>query len=156
MKQRGMVLILSLIFLVVISLLAMAGMRGGLLQEKMVGNYKETQLALQAAETALREAERYLDGGDPGPFDNSAGLYDLLTTAVDPHANTTTWRSYTNAGSAGPLPQYYIERLPFAQAQNDSLAADEAQGERRLYRITARGFGLSADSQVLLQTTFSR
>lgn len=155
MRQRGMVLILSLIFLAVVSLLAMAAMRGGVLQEKMAGNYQESLQAFQAAEAALRGAERYIEGGTAGPFNNSDGLYELVDTAMDPLASTTSWRSH-NTGGQGPSPEYFIERLPYTQSLNENLAADEPQGERRLYRITARGYGLSNESFVLLQSTYSR
>ncbi|WP_303808358.1 pilus assembly PilX family protein [Aeromonas rivipollensis] len=155
MRQRGMVLILSLIFLTVVSLLAMAAMRGGVLQEKMAGNYQESLQALQAAEAALRGAERYIEGGTAGPFNNSEGLYELVDTAMDPLASTTSWRSH-NTGGQGPSPEYFIELLPYTQSLNENLAADEPQGERRLYRITARGYGLSNESFVLLQSTYSR
>ncbi len=155
MRQRGMVLILSLIFLTVVSLLAMAAMRGGVLQEKMAGNYQESLQAFQAAEAALRGAERYIEGGTAGPFDNSDGLYELVDTAMDPLASATSWRSH-NTGGQGPSPEYFIERLPYTQSLSENLAADEPQGERRLYRITARGYGLSNESFVLLQSTYSR
>jgi type IV pilus assembly protein PilX len=155
MQQKGMALILSLIFLTVVSMLAMAAMRGGLLQEKMAGNYRESLQAFQAAEAALRGAERYIEGGTAGPFNNSSGLYELVDSAVDPLASTTSWRSH-NTGGQGQSPGYFIERLPYTQGASESLAADEPQSERRLYRITARGYGLSNESVVLLQSTYSR
>ena len=40
-RQQGMALVISLIFLVMVSLLGMASMRGAQLQEKMAGNQKE-------------------------------------------------------------------------------------------------------------------
>lgn len=155
MQQRGMALILSLIFLTVVSLLAMAAMRGGVMQEKMAGNYQESLQAFQAAEAALRGAERYIEGGTAGPFNNSNGLYELVTSAADPLASTTSWRSH-NTGAQGRSPEYFIERLPPSQSDDANLAADEPQSERRLYRVTARGFGVSNESVVLLQSTYSR
>ncbi len=142
-RQGGMALVISLIFLAVVSLLAMASMQSALLQEKMAGNQKESQQALQAAEAALRAAERYLEAGSSGPYDNSAGLYEFVSVAVDPASPSTA-------------PEYFIERLPYTQGSNESLAVDEPISERRLYRITARGFGLSDESRVLLQSTYSR
>lgn len=155
-RQGGMALVISLIFLAVVSLLAMASMQSALLQEKMAGNQKESQQALQAAEAALRAAERYLEAGNSGPYDNSAGLYEFVSVAVDPASPSTAWRTYANSGLAGRAPEYFIERLPYTQSSNESLAADEPISERRLYRITARGFGLSDESRVLLQSTYSR
>ncbi|HGE8267432.1 TPA: pilus assembly protein [Aeromonas hydrophila] len=158
-RQGGMALVISLIFLAVVSLLAMASMQSALLQEKMAGNQKESQQALQAlqaAEAALRAAERYLEAGSSGPYDNSAGLYEFVSVAVDPTSPSTAWRTYANSGLTGRAPEYFIERLPYTQGSNESLAVDEPISERRLYRITARGFGLSDESRVLLQSTYSR
>lgn len=155
-RQGGMALVISLIFLALVSLLAMASMRGALLQEKMAGNQKESHQALQGAEAALRAAERYLEGGNSGPYNNSDGLYDLVTDTVDPASPSTAWRTYANSGLEGRAPEFFIERLPYSQSNNESLAVDEPISERRLYRITARGFGLSDESRVLLQSTYSR
>ena len=155
-RQQGMALVISLIFLVMVSLLGMASMRGAQLQEKMAGNQKEALQALQAAEAGLRAAERYIEAGNSGPYDNSAGLYEFIDTVVDPASPSTAWRTYTNSGLAGRAPEYFIERLPYTQGGSESLAVDEPISERRLYRITARGFGLSDESRVLLQSTYSR
>ncbi|MGL6618179.1 pilus assembly protein [Aeromonas hydrophila] len=76
--------------------------------------------------------------------------------AVDPASPSTAWRTYANSGLSGRAPEYFIERLPYTQGSNESLAVDEPISERRLYRITARGFGLSDESRVLLQSTYSR
>ncbi|MGL6618180.1 pilus assembly PilX family protein [Aeromonas hydrophila] len=80
-RQGGMALVISLIFLAVVSLLAMASMQSALLQEKMAGNQKESQQALQAAEAALRAAERYLEAGSSGP-----------TTTVPASMSSSAWR----------------------------------------------------------------
>ncbi|MGN5221257.1 pilus assembly PilX family protein [Aeromonas veronii] len=155
-RQQGMALVISLIFLLMVSLLGMASMRGAVLQEKMAGNQKEALQAFQAAEAGLRAAERYIEAGNSGPYDNSAGLYEFINTVVDPASPSTAWRTYANSDLAGRAPEYFIERLPYTQAGSEDLAVDEPISERRLYRITARGFGLSDESRVLLQSTYSR
>lgn len=55
--QRGVVLIVSLILLVVISLLASYSIRNATSTEAISGNVRTTQMALQAAEAALRYCE---------------------------------------------------------------------------------------------------
>lgn len=154
MQQKGMALVLSLVFLAVVSVLAISAMRGSVLQERMAGNYREVELAFQGAEAALRGAERYIEGGASGPYDGSDGLYDLVGVAIDPHGTTTSWRTH-GANAPGQQPEYFIERLPYSQSADDNLAADEPQQARRLYRITARGFGRSQESRVMLQSTYS-
>ena len=55
--QRGVVLIIALVMLVVISLLATLSMRNATSSESISGNVRTTELATQAAEIALRYCE---------------------------------------------------------------------------------------------------
>lgn len=59
-RQRGAALFFATIFLIVMTLLALAAANTSLLQERMVGGLRNDQLALLGAESALREAEREL------------------------------------------------------------------------------------------------
>lgn len=56
-KQAGAVLIISLIILLVITLMGLAGMQTTSLQEKMASNMRDQNIAFQAAESVLRDAE---------------------------------------------------------------------------------------------------
>ncbi len=58
--QQGSVLIVSLIFLVVLTLLGIASVRSTSIQERMAFNTREQNLAFQAAEAALRDGELWL------------------------------------------------------------------------------------------------
>ena len=57
-RQRGAILIISLMFLVVLTMLALTTMGGITLEERMSGQYRDLNVAFQAAESALRDAER--------------------------------------------------------------------------------------------------
>lgn len=61
-REHGFVLATVLIFLVILTLLGLAAMRDSTMQERMAGNQRDRNLALQAAELALRDAERDLSG----------------------------------------------------------------------------------------------
>ena len=132
MRQRGMVLILSLIFLTVVSLLAMAAMRKGVLQEKWRGIIGESLQALQAAEAALRGLSVISKAELQGPSTTAKGLYEYGyghgSAGID-HFMAQPQYQWPGAITR----EYFIERLPYAQSLNDNLAADEPQGERRLY-----------------------
>ena len=60
-RQRGVVLIVSLIMLVIISLLASFSIRNATSTEAVAGNARTAQLATQAAEAALRYCARQMD-----------------------------------------------------------------------------------------------
>ncbi len=61
-SQRGAALIVSLLLLAIVMLLATAGWQMGTQEERMVGQQRDRALAFEAAEAALRDAERDLLG----------------------------------------------------------------------------------------------
>lgn len=63
LQQRGIVLITAMMFLVVLTLLVLTIMRSSILEERMAGYSRDWNLAFQAAEAALREAEREIKTG---------------------------------------------------------------------------------------------
>lgn len=56
-RQRGMVLLVSLVFLLLITLIGVSSMENAVLQEKMAGSIKLRNQSFQAAEAALRIGE---------------------------------------------------------------------------------------------------
>lgn len=57
-RQRGVALVIGLIFLVLVSLIATVGMRQSVTQERMAGGLRNESLARSGAETANRAGER--------------------------------------------------------------------------------------------------
>src|SRR4029450_9471258 len=57
-RQRGVSLITSLLFMVAALVLGVSVMSINVMQERMIGNTKDRDLAMQAAEAALRDAEQ--------------------------------------------------------------------------------------------------
>ena len=62
-RQQGMVLVTALIFLVVLTLLTMSSMGGAILEERMAGSLRDWNVAFQAAESGLRDAQREILSG---------------------------------------------------------------------------------------------
>jgi len=83
-NQRGFVLITALMFLIILTLLGLSSMRTNSLLERMAGYSIDRQVALQAAEAALRDAELDISkgraSGDTGFSDGcgNAGYYKGL------------------------------------------------------------------------------
>ena len=66
-RSRGVVLFVALVFLILLTLLALSSSTNSLLQEKMVGSTRNAQMANFGAESALREAEaRIWESGESG------------------------------------------------------------------------------------------
>jgi type IV pilus assembly protein PilX len=78
-QQKGAVLIVSIIVLLVLTLISVTAMQTTSLEEKMAGNMRNKNLAFQAAEAALRAGEGYLSSATLDPFDDSNGLYQPST-----------------------------------------------------------------------------
>ena len=104
-SQRGISLLMSLLLLVVLSIATVAAIQTGGLQERIAGNTRDRTTAFNAAESALRDAESYLEatlnlpvfnGGTTGHYRmNSFGSLALTllpaTTKVDA-TNPDVWR----------------------------------------------------------------
>jgi type IV pilus assembly protein PilX len=80
-KQRGATLLTVLLLLLIMTLIALATMRGTLMQEKMSGNLYDRSLSFQATEVALRNAEREME--DIANRADILGLNDDALTSGD-------------------------------------------------------------------------
>lgn len=155
-KQRGVTLIVALIFLAILTLLGISIARTTSMEERMAGNTRDRDLAFQAAEAALQDAAAGLPGLLANPFDGSTPGLENATGA--PHANDQAyWNGYdweggsieatTDLGDidlANP-PRYVIEKKP-----NTGPVATPTQH----FRITARGEGASTNTVVILQAEY--
>lgn len=56
-RERGAVLIVALMFLVILTLLGISSMTSATFEERMAGNSRDYNIALQAAEAAIKDAE---------------------------------------------------------------------------------------------------
>ena len=74
--QRGVVLISSLLLLIVVTIIALSMFRSFGIQEKIAGNMREKQRALQAAESAQVFAEIWLSNNGTGPSVACTGMLD--------------------------------------------------------------------------------
>jgi type IV pilus assembly protein PilX len=92
-RERGTVLIVTLMFLIVLTLLGLSTMRGTTLEERMAGNSRDYNTALQAAEAALRDAEADLKGtgtgGTPRTITVTSFPVALIGTATPSGCNTS-------------------------------------------------------------------
>jgi type IV pilus assembly protein PilX len=178
-RQRGATLAVALMFLVVLTLLSVSSVRTATMQERMAGNNRDRNLAFQAAESALRAAEVYLrdEVVDTANFNDdpeaaTAGSNAGLLQKLEPDSTYTTrepgkaayWRSVFNwtvhsrqygsdISNTLERPRYVIEwlgNIPTACISGNA----NCTGGNDVFRITARGVGLSGNSVVYLQSTY--
>lgn len=93
-KQKGAVMIVALMLLLVMTVLAVSGVGNSVLEQKMSGNYYHSATAFQAAEFGLRVAEQWLIKNvtiaSPWEtwFKTNAGSNGLYTTQETTSPNT--------------------------------------------------------------------
>lgn len=157
-RQDGVTLLVALIFLLALSMLGIWGASNNALQERMSGNTRNRDLAFEAAEAALYDAENTVDEWHEGPFNGTDGLFTLnaVTGEVDAkQANdyefwrdTAHWNSYRfvpvgTLNQVAEPPRYLVEFM-------DSETGDKTITET--FRVTARGVGADSNAVVILQS----
>lgn len=164
--QNGAVLIVSLLILVLLTLLGLTAIQAGTVQERIVGNSRNLDVAFQAAEAALREAEDRLDNPSV-PLTNGSvtGWYHWSLAPAPAWKTPTTWDTsgnidYVLGSDAGwgvaRAPEFAIEELPPMPDTGGSLDGSAPVSEDVMYRIHARGFGANQNTFVILQSTYRR
>ena len=163
-QQRGVVLITSLIFILVITLMGFAGMETSIQQEKMAGNMRNKQMAFQGAEAALLAAQEYLESSVLDSFNGTNGLYQKTTngsvrwedmSAVDWQDPTKVVLYSSGFQELSEQPSYFIETYELG-GDSDSLDLTKAVDDFQYYRITARARGQSPTALVILQSVYRR
>lgn len=163
-QQRGFVLLISFVFILILAMLVIYLLRTATLQERIAANAMNRQRAFQATEAVLREAEAVIrKSTDNSPFDPfqlsgfsatcNAGLCRTsnIMTYADPMddidwSNTAITRTSTLAldGVSEP-PKYVIEII-----QPPMWTAAEGCSPA-IYRILGKGWGKD-NSTVLLES----
>ena len=139
-RQRGVTLIVAMIFLAILALLGVTVAQTTQLEERMAGNTRDRDLAFQATEAALTWASKQ------DMLTLSAGA-TIDTTAAD---DAVFWNAYNWGGAI---------QLTNAQITVNGLAAYpqlvvERRGTDPRYRVTSRGVGASANTVVILQAEY--
>jgi type IV pilus assembly protein PilX len=175
------VLYISLILLMILTIIGVVAARLQTGEAVMARNDHNHQLALQAAEAALRDAEINLADGTwaiPQFAANAAGLYVLQTEAqggvaavvpagsiVDsinwnqnypapnPAALTYTGPALANAPASPILTQVIIEDLPPVARAGDPMCTPSNQTQScAVYRVTVHAVGGDASASATLQS----
>jgi type IV pilus assembly protein PilX len=164
-RHNGSVLIISLLILVVLTLIGITAMSTSGLEERMAGNVRDEQVAFQASEIALRDAEAFIEGiASTAGFNGTNGLYPQ-GSSLDISPDSAIWTGNNSAVYGGALgdektpPRYVIEVLD-TQGNNDvnigGYGDSSGVGAVADFRITARGTGISNSSTVILQSYYGK
>ncbi len=165
-RQRGAALLTGLIFMVIMTLLGITAARMAGLEERMSGNLRDRALAMQAAEMALRDAERdVLNSGrivglanfvaactNGLCYNGTAGYATPIWTTVSMTAAPSVAYGAQTAAAAisgvSAQPRYLIEGMQkYCWRKCESNLSPG-------YRITVRAQGANPNTVVWLQEVF--
>ncbi|MBF0190702.1 MAG: hypothetical protein HQL99_06065 [Magnetococcales bacterium] len=164
--QRGSVFVIALVLLAILTVLGITGAKNTALEESMVGNTRDRQLAFQAAEAALLAGERLLANGHP-PFTDSCeeGFCTQGCPSQprwnDPALNLWNTPSRHRSHALAPSgvrtpPAFIIEDLcEFGSQTWRDANPGWTDLPQRLYRVTALGSGGTDQAKVMLQSTYA-
>lgn len=183
-KQRGAVLLVSMIMLLVLTLIGVAGMQTSTFQERMAGNLQDYQLAFEAAEEALRAGEAqlstqlYMPESSASAAAGQVWTREALDTNVganwwfDSTVTATWWRSkamplasYASLVSSSDSPyvaeqpRYIVEEMGDSRLGEDLSRGTgyvEKDSDLKFHRITTRGVGGRDSTVVMLQSTYAK
>jgi len=162
-----------MIMLLVMTLLGVTAMQGTMLEEKMAGNFRDRDLAFQAAEMATRDGEKWLAtlSTEPGHADeNNATDKIWQTGSLEQLVNTTPWWDsanddpfalYGQAVSGLKIvesdPARIIERIAFLKdGASLTIGLPQDSSGRVLYRVTSKGTGGTASAKAVVQTVYAK
>ena len=115
MPETGAALFISLVFLLILTIIGLAGTQNTALQELMAGHLRDGDLAFQAAESALVKGEADLASGLAG-----GTLVFICTGATDGlYVNS-------NPGGAGDCPTYHggpssLQKTPYTSPDQEAF-----------------------------------
>ncbi|WP_323847375.1 pilus assembly PilX family protein [Microbulbifer magnicolonia] len=165
-NQRGAVLVVCMVVLLMLTLIGVSGARSVILQEKMTFASKDAQLALQVAESAVRAAEADIDALDDIDDFVAAGTDGLYSEGEAPEdffaaatwADTVSREVTVTMGGKNFSGLYFIELAgeidPEAVAGSAEIYGESnvvaSSGNIKVFRIVARGVGLAGTERILV------
>jgi type IV pilus assembly protein PilX len=168
-RQNGVALFISLVLLLVLTIAGVSAVQTTTLEERMARNSHDAMMAFQSAESALRQAETWMEANvNSTAIFNDAGTNGLWTAAEfdedDRWTNAGVWSGAASVQvpvsvpDVAEQPRYIIEWLATVERTEGAAMLNssyQSVSDRiEIFRVTARGVGGSANSQVVLQSTY--
>ncbi len=178
--QKGSILIISLLLLLVMTILGMSAVSNTTNEEKMAGNLRQGSMAFEVAESALREGENYLAGltssSKPDKYANTGSVtkiwddncpysYDSSPSACpsDPGVGSDWWRyksvqwwidrsatDLVGSTTLGGATGYYL-----IEEQDQFDDSESGVSGITPFRVTAMGLGQDGVSTVYLRSIYT-
>ncbi len=168
-RQKGAVLAISLIILVLMTIIGVSSIQTTIMEERMTGNMRDQNIAFQSAEAAIREAENYVENDitTTGDFGTQNGLFDDPENEPEDPWAAATWTTAANYRSAtapegSASSKYWITLTGKIVGTTGALNAgkygdNKGAGDITTFRILARGTGATDDAgEVMIRSQYGR
>ncbi|MFZ3002004.1 MAG: PilX N-terminal domain-containing pilus assembly protein [Undibacterium umbellatum] len=173
--QKGFVMLTAMVFLMVLTLLALTAVRRATQGENIAKNMGEQNIAFQTAETALRYCQKDIEQTLQGASSLPIGTVQTLTHNIPINRYVggppdfvipSLWRTRTNWVAQGyrlppntveyvsAQPECIIEEWTKPNASGFVRKENEGTGLSSSFVITARAQGIGPNSVIWLQLTW--
>lgn len=160
-KQRGAALFIALIILLVVTLLALSGVRETTLEARITGNFIDQQKQLNYAEAALRQGEtQFISPLKPLEQNDCTGSYCFKNSTPTYEPDFTSSLNYSISGDDEQTSAWYA--IPAASGAAEGQAENPEYGNMMLgigtfrYEVNAESKNTVTGQTVRLRSTTAK
>lgn len=164
-REKGAVLVVSMLLLMVMILLGLTAMQMTRMEERMAGNTRDGNLAFQGAEAGLRNAEDWIrllpERPEPCASAPCTLVWERDDLPEDLRGQSLAWwqsngrefgvPAVTEMAELAREPIFVVNEMQFVP---DDLDVDPSG--RDFYRISASSSGATATAQSVLESAYAR
>lgn len=136
-RQEGAVLVISLVLLLVLTLMGVAGMNTSTMQERMAANAQNSNRAFQGAESSVWALLEQL-------YDNDLSLLRDSMKSADEKSNVVSYTLDSSQGITGTHQARYLGEVIITSGS--SMDANESSPMLKGYRYELKGTATMAGS----------
>jgi type IV pilus assembly protein PilX len=155
-QQRGAVLVIALIMLVLITVVAMSTIRSTTTDERIAGNVRDRERAFQAAEAVVQAC---LDAVQAGTYESGTVNGEILTPVLATDSpSTQNWddiNNWADTDANKKSVKISVKSDTYNLDSDPRCMVEKLSDTKKSFRVTGRAVGASPDSIVLLQATYS-
>lgn len=163
--QNGTVVVIGLVFMLVMTLIAITSMGHATLSEQMANNHRQQIQAFQAAESALKDGELWLQNQTTPPLETTTcttppcALWAqgaLSQIWQQSHSWWITQGTLINVsiGGVGTQPRYILQSQDFVPYELSPDARAKGKGYY-FYRVTSKGSGGTDNAHAIVESIYA-
>lgn len=163
--QLGGILVVSLVFLLALTVVGLASLQSSSMNEQMSNNLKEMTTAFYGAETAIKAGERYIEAASTLESLENEGFVYGAGRLPNPFIRVSWGKNNTKIVLLGQLqspPRYMVEIVgEFSDNNNTKMNIvnyDGALGGDRVtvYRVVAQGTNAQENGSTVLESFYGK